>query len=258
MRPRFRNSWLSLLSLFCLVLGSGLLVEETAEVARADTAQSEPVVDVSRYRAQLFLHDDHVVAQQSGLEVVMGRIEKHPKPVLVPDKPWELGTVGYTCVLQDREEGLYKMWYESRENMGKPQRRREGPLPVRGVEDGLEWQKPALGVIRNQGSDQNNIVFMVPPGAEKTKVYWVIKDYADPDPAKLYKMMFHLWGLRRARRRHRALTRRPSLDRNTSRQASRRFRFTKPVFLGRPHWEIRGLPADVQVREAQHRTVGEP
>lgn len=193
MRLRIRESRMLVFGAVCLVLGCLLFMGPEIEVASADSPGADRVVDLGRYREQLFLHDDRVVDQQSGIEVVMGRIEKHPKPVLVPDKPWELGTVGYTCVLEDREEGLYKMWYESRENMGKPDAGEKGRCLYAVSKDGLAWEKPSLGLIEAEGSDQNNIVFMTPPGAEKTKVYWVVKDYADPDPAKLYKMMFHLW-----------------------------------------------------------------
>ena len=193
MRLRTRETRVLMFGAVCLVLGCLLLVGPEFEVAWADSVNTGRVVDLSRYRAQLFLHDDRVVDHQSGVDVVIGRIEKHPRPVLVPDKPWELGTVGYTCVLHDREEGLYKMWYESRENMGKPNAGEKGRCLYAVSKNGLDWEKPSLGLIRSEGSDQNNIVFMTPPGAEKTKVYWVIKDYAEPDPARLYKMMFHLW-----------------------------------------------------------------
>ncbi len=193
MRLQTRETRVLMFGAMCLVLGCLLLVGPEFEVAWADSVNTGRVVDLSRYRAQLFLHDGRVVDHQSGVDVVIGRIEKHPKPVLVPDQPWELGTVGYTCVLHDREEGLYKMWYESRENMGKPNAGEKGRCLYAVSKNGLDWEKPALGLIRSEGSDQNNIVFMAPPGAEKTKVYWVIKDYAEPDPARLYKMMFHLW-----------------------------------------------------------------
>ena len=96
---RIRKGWLLIFSAFSFVFGIVSLVGPEAEIARADSARSRHVVDVSRYRAQLFLHDNRVVDWHSGLDVAIGRIEKHPNPVLVPDKPWELGTVGYTCVM---------------------------------------------------------------------------------------------------------------------------------------------------------------
>ncbi len=143
----------------------------------------------------LFLHDHRVVARSQGLQRVMGKVRKHPgNPILVADRPWEAGSVGYACVIYDGEEKLYKMWYESRLNPGQLR----GPNLEQGrclyatSGDGLVWEKPILGIVESRGSRENNIVFAGPEGA-RNKVYWVIKDRADPDPGRRYKMMFHLW-----------------------------------------------------------------
>ena len=146
----------------------------------------------------LFLHDNRVVARSQGLQRVMGEVRKHSgNPILVADRPWEAGFVGYACVIYDGEEKLYKMWYESRLNPGQLR----GPDLEQGrclyatSGDGLVWEKPILGIVESDGSRENNIVFAGPEGA-RNKVYWVIKDRADPNPARRYKMMFHLWDFR--------------------------------------------------------------
>ena len=146
----------------------------------------------------LFLHDDHLVARSRGLRRVMGKVRKHPgNPILVADRPWEAASVGYACVIYDGEEKLYKMWYESRLNPGQLR----GPNLEQGrclyatSRDGLVWEKPILGIVESHGSRENNIVFAGPEGA-RNKVYWVVKDRADPDSARRYKMMFHLWDFR--------------------------------------------------------------
>lgn len=139
------------------------------------------------HQAELFLHDDHLIAESEGLSPVMGKIEKHrANPVIVADRPWEMGNLGYACVIHDLEEGIYKMWYEARDEKD------HGRCLYATSKDGLTWQKPLLNQVEVDGSKQNNIVFTGQRGV-KTKVYWVIKDYADPDPEKRYKMMYHLW-----------------------------------------------------------------
>ena len=179
----------------CFLVAVAMLVPFLAG-CQAGTAVSGDghVVEVGRYRTQLFLHDNHVIDKSEGLQLVMGKVEKHPaNPLMTVDRPWELGNMGYGCILHDVEEGLYKMWYESRENFGIPGPGEKGRCLYAVSKDGVKWEKPELNVIEHDGSRKNNMVFIAPEGAPKTKVYWVVKDYSDPDPDKLYKMMFHLW-----------------------------------------------------------------
>ncbi|PYV19242.1 MAG: hypothetical protein DMG07_02330 [Acidobacteria bacterium] len=143
------------------------------------------VIDLER-RPELFLHDDALVSASEGVTVAMGRLEKHPGALVSIDRPWEVGFLGYACVLHDMTEGLYKMWYEvRREEM-------QARCHYAVSKDGLHWEKPELGLVEFEGSRRNNIVFNGPPGVQ-SKVHWVIKDYADPDPARRYKMMYHFW-----------------------------------------------------------------
>jgi hypothetical protein len=116
----------------------------------------------------------------------MARVEKHPAPILEADRPWEVGFLGYACVLYDVTDGLYKMWYETRAD------EMHGRCLYAVSRDGLRWDKPNAGVVEFKGSRANNIVFTGPPDVQ-SKVHWVIKDYADPDPGRRYKMMYHLW-----------------------------------------------------------------
>lgn len=150
-------------------------------------------------RAQLFLHDDYLIETRSGLRLVMTRPEKRPGgPLLVPDRPPELGVLGYVCILHDRDEKVYKMWYEARENngvLGDPSRPERGRCLYATSVDGIQWERPALNAIELPGERDHNVVFTGPKG-QRTKVYWVFKDYADPDEGKRYKMMFHVWDFR--------------------------------------------------------------
>lgn len=155
-------------------------------------------VDVGA-RPQLFLHDDRLIESKQNLRLVLNRPRKHAGgPVLVPDRPWELGDIDYSCFLDDRDEGLYKVWYEARENngiLGDPSRPERGRCMYATSKDGLHWEKPSLRAVDIGGSRDHNVVFTGPSG-QRTKVYWIVKDYAEPDPERRYKMMYHLWDFR--------------------------------------------------------------
>ena len=145
-----------------------------------------------RDRADLFLHDDLLVARSEGVAVTPATIRKHPgNPVLVHDKPWEQGMLNYTCVLHDVDEGVYKMWYQMVSSSTEGPRYSACHYAV--SQDGLHWEKPAVGLVAHDGSTENNILFVESENVNGTPSYWVIKDYADPDPARRYKMMRHSW-----------------------------------------------------------------
>ncbi len=151
-------------------------------------AQSAPVV-VGRY-ADLFLHDNVLIAHSEGLRLVHAEARKHPRnPILVSDQPFEKGRVSYACVIHDVEEKTYKMWYEILDSNDY------GRLHYAVSKDGIAWEKPRLNLIEWEGSKANNIVFL-PVRPKKAKAYWVIKDYSDPDPARRYKMMHHRYDFR--------------------------------------------------------------
>ncbi len=145
-----------------------------------------------RDRVDLFLDDDHLVALSEGVTITPAAVEKHPgNPVLVHDKPWEQGLLNYTCVLEDVDEGVYKMWYQM--VSPEPKGSRWSACHYAVSKDGLHWEKPALGLVEFEGSTENNILFVESENVNGTPSYWVIKDYAEPDPEKRYKMMRHSW-----------------------------------------------------------------
>lgn len=71
--------------------------------------------------------------------------------VLIPEYPWENWTLSYFNVMED--SGLYKMWYGCWEK----------PAMVRHIcyaasPDGINWDKPDLGLVEHGGSFDNNIL----------------------------------------------------------------------------------------------------
>jgi len=63
---------------------------------------------------ELFLDDDYLVESTENIKIVAAQATKITTgPVVKKDKPWELGRMGYTNVIYDKEEKLYKMWYQN-------------------------------------------------------------------------------------------------------------------------------------------------
>jgi len=156
---------------------------------------TEPVV-LNRQQV-LLLHDDRLIRSRQGLELVQARLEKHPaNPLLVIDRPWERqGILNYVAILHDEEEGLYRMWYQILGRTAEGVNRSHCLYAQ--SSDGVRWEKPALGLVDFQGSKENNILFLDPNERPRgTPVYWVVKDYAEPDPGRRFKMMLNRWDFR--------------------------------------------------------------
>ena len=85
-----------------------------------------------------------------------------------------MGILNYTCVLQDHEEGLFKMWYQIiRPKAGGGGN--ESWCLYATSPDGLVWEKPELGIVEHDGSTRNNILFYEHEGIRGTPSYWVEK-----------------------------------------------------------------------------------
>ncbi|MDP6115485.1 MAG: hypothetical protein QF437_07880 [Planctomycetota bacterium] len=109
------------------------------------------------------------------------RVEQATKsePVLVANKPWEDGSLGWSQVIED--EGRYRMWY-SMTRYSKPLAQY---LLYAESEDGLEWHKPELGLIEIHGSKANNAV-RSGTGANHSHVF----KCPDEPPENRYRCMY--------------------------------------------------------------------
>ena len=62
---------------------------------------------------QLFL-DEYLVERITGARQVLHLPEKAgPRPIVPSDRPWEGNSQVMRTVLQDPQDGLYKMWYQT-------------------------------------------------------------------------------------------------------------------------------------------------
>lgn len=116
------------------------------------------VIDIGD-RSQLFI-DSRFVAESNNVTLQMNPPVK-AGPVILPDKPWESGEIGF-CVSVAQYEGEYKMWYLARDKTGG-----FCQCFARSA-DGRTWEKPELGLIEYQGTTNNNIVLT---GAVETTVF---------------------------------------------------------------------------------------
>lgn len=129
---------------------------------------------------QLFV-DDAGVAASSKITRVYHAFEKHAaNPVLVPEKPWEGGTVYlYGTVLPAEDSTGYRMWYHSWAGGEYHNLYAESA-------DGLHWTKPNLGLVDYQGATENNILFRRTKEDHNPQVIYTPWE---PQPARRYKLM---------------------------------------------------------------------
>ena len=128
-----------------------------------------------------------------------GNAVKDPAPVMLPgrDAPWETGGIYWVTVLHDG--GRFRCWYNTgRTAQRDPRYPHQRPAREPGMvsqmmvayaesDDGVNWRKPALGLVEMDGSTANNVVLRgdIDRYAEGACVF------VDPTapPAERYKML---------------------------------------------------------------------
>ncbi len=133
------------------------------------------------------LVDDLLVDEIVGLRLNVHRWEKHPaNPVLRADKPWEgegRCVLTYGGAIYDQDDGIFKIWYWTAND-------RYEAMCYAVSEDGIEWEKPQIGLYEFNGSTANNMVMVSEGEGRNMETYGAIKCPFDPDPAGLYKACF--------------------------------------------------------------------
>ena len=97
------------------------------------------------------LFDDALVADNRGFQPTLNPAARAEQPAVVADRPWEAGGVSQPSVAAGAD-GRQRMWYYTTEGRGGSQL-----LCYAESADGVEWEKPELGVCEYEGSTQNNI-----------------------------------------------------------------------------------------------------
>ena len=147
-----------------------------------------------------FLLDDAFIDRQAGVRRVLAAPRKEPAPVFTFEMPWERpGAFARHTMLYDEEEGAFKLWYRSRVPADETRpvdphegftKKGMGPRRTRlcyaTSEDGLTWRRPSMGLVRYQGTTDNNILLEATTSGDSV-FYSVIKDPGDADATRRYK-----------------------------------------------------------------------
>ncbi len=162
MTPRPGKGWVAAGLLFCGLFSTGFPApSEVREVG----SQLQPLWD--EWLIESLDNVRHVLHRPEPREIVLRR-----------DRPWEDHAIYNPVVIKDGYR--YRMWYRARAV--------EKPIYTAYAEslDGIHWVKPKLGLIRHEGSKENNLVWPVPGG--KGRSVSVVKDEnPEADPRERYK-----------------------------------------------------------------------
>ncbi|UCD27881.1 MAG: hypothetical protein JSV03_12355 [Planctomycetota bacterium] len=121
-----------------------LFVTHSAAGERTKLVNEPDVLDIGN-RRQVFI-DGRFLATSHNMELIMHPPRKTGERILSADRPWEGNSIGsYSCVLKVGD--TYHLWYPARSG-----------LCYARSKDGIQWEKPDLGLADYEGSRNNNIV----------------------------------------------------------------------------------------------------
>ncbi|MHB8899649.1 MAG: glycoside hydrolase family protein [Thermoguttaceae bacterium] len=151
-----------LLATFVTGMGAGLRAGE----------QAIPLDD----QAQIFV-DDQFIARKEGVVRRVHPCQKLDGPVLKSREAWEQDgddrrVYVYGTVLRDERSGEFRLWYN-----------RGHRVHLATSSDGMNWERPRLGVCELAGSTDNNVVFDMFHSPS------VVVNEAAPDGEDRYQML---------------------------------------------------------------------
>jgi hypothetical protein len=168
-----------------------------AAAARADD-DTDFQQSVAAGHRQLFL-DDAGISERRGFRRVVNQPERHSaNPVVRGEHTWERASASvYGTALYEEPTG-FRLWYLATPGpppSGRPWVEVGGYRRVTNATlvalaasaDGVRWEKPFLGQLTFEGSRDNNLVDI---GIDNPEGISVLRDGADPDPARRYKALF--------------------------------------------------------------------
>ncbi|MBL9216021.1 MAG: hypothetical protein JNG83_11140 [Opitutaceae bacterium] len=163
--------------------------------ANAAAADPAPARVIPLQDLPLLFVDDGGVASRRDLVRRQHPARSHPKPIVVADRPWEGDRVYvFGTILHNPAKQLFEMWYVGVPGAGEilahtqkvyVEGFREGgatPLLYATSRNGVDWDKPSLGLYAFNGSKDNNIVFDLDSAT-------IIVDKFERDPSRRYKMV---------------------------------------------------------------------
>jgi len=159
----------------------------------ATSAWSAELFDETK-AVTLFAFDNVSIPHTQNLKLELRQPVRHPaNPVVkrgAPGTPDAHGVQFYGSIIKDN--GKYRMWYVAFDNAGKGAVASERWRAAYAEStDGVTWVKPELGLVEFRGSKNNNLLDV--GGAWGFVNLKVIKDEADPDASRRYKMTTHVY-----------------------------------------------------------------
>ena len=129
---------------------------------------------------QLFIDDD-LIESMDGVARTLHQPVKHAaNPLVVQDRAWEEGGPGYTTVLYDPHEKVFRMWYGYWIEDAKPS---EQVLCYATSGDGIHWEKPVL----NEQTGSNKVSI---PRITGFQCAGIFRDPMERNQEKRFKMLF--------------------------------------------------------------------
>jgi hypothetical protein len=98
--------------------------------------------------------DDYLVKESRGLTRTTHRPEKLPEPFLRREESWHDGPLWFMKVVRDVETDLFRAWYNVMNSPGESLKYRYAYVESK---DGIEWERPNLGLVKAGGSTRNNL-----------------------------------------------------------------------------------------------------
>ena len=172
-----------------------------ATVIHLGSSVAGDTIPVGKNRQLLI--DDYAIAEMEGLKRTLQQPKKHnDNPVLVGENPWERGVWGPASPSALYDQGKIRLWYRA-VYFTRPFSFVEASADaqVRGRQiadlldsmicqmayaeshDGVHFQKPKLGIIDYQGSNENNLVW----GRYGDWANMVMKSPGEVDPKRCYR-----------------------------------------------------------------------
>lgn len=133
----------------------------------------------------LFIDLKHVQSME-GVNQIFHQPSKEKGPVIVPEHPWEGDRVDiWSKPVWSEELSRWQMWYWGG----------EGLLPMYAEStDGINWDKPLLGLVDWKGSSDNNIINLGFNASGKENRIVVIRDDLETDSSRLFKGLTRVKG----------------------------------------------------------------
>lgn len=131
----------------------------------------------------LLFVDDNGIEKHQAVFRTIHQAKRLESPVLKADRPWENKRVYLATVEYNSKTNDFSMWY-----LARVPPKNATQLLYATSRDGLNWEKPLLGLFSVEGSRQNNVLDFTGDGGGEASV---IIDPFEKDKAKRYKLLIH-------------------------------------------------------------------